>query len=52
MMRALLPVHNQIRTISLAPHLDNSMKMCASVANTNTYLFTKDSRSNIHLDDS
>ena len=36
--------------ISLSPHLDNSMEMCASVANNNTYLFTKDSRSGIHLD--
>ena len=41
MMRALSPVHNQMRTICLSPHLDNSMEMCASVANNNTYLFTK-----------
>ena len=38
------------RPISLSPHLDNSMEMCASVANNNTYLFTKDSRSGIQLD--
>ena len=53
-MRDIYPVHNQMRTIYLSPHLDNSMEMCASVANNNTYnniyLFTKDSRSNIHLD--
>ena len=49
-MRALSPVHNQIRTISLSPHLDNSMEMCASVANNNTYLFIKDSTSDFHLD--
>ena len=36
--------------ISLSPHLDNSMEMCALVTNNNTYLFTKDSRSGIQLD--
>ena len=50
MMRALSPVNNQMRTISLSPHLDNSMEMCASVANNITYLFTKDSGSNFHVD--
>ena len=49
MRRAFSPVHNQMRTIYLPPHLDNSMEMCASVANNNTYLFTKHSRSNFHL---
>ena len=50
MMKALSHVHNQMKTLSLSPRLDNSMKMCTSVANNNAYLFTKDSRSNIHLD--
>ena len=51
-MRALSPDSTQAdeNYISLPPRVDNSMKMCASVANNNTYLFTKDSRSIIHLD--
>ena len=36
MMRALSTVHNPMRTTSLSPRLDNSIKMCASVSNDNT----------------